>query len=80
VCVASNEIRESSALIKCRGNSFSVVKWLSCLPFDLRFEASNPAEDDGCFKSSQRVFFGWELQPSAACRKILWHVKDPCGL
>jgi hypothetical protein len=27
--------------------SFSMVKWLSCLPLDSRFACSNPAEDDG---------------------------------
>jgi hypothetical protein len=28
-------------------------------------------------KIGSTYFFGWEIQPSAPCRRTLWHVKDP---
>jgi hypothetical protein len=63
--------------------SFSVVKWLSCLPLNPRFAGSNPTEGDGflrAIKIRSTTAFGGEVKPSAPCCKILRHVKDPCGV
>jgi hypothetical protein len=50
------------------------------VPLDPRFAGSNPAEDDGFLKAikiSSTASLGGEVKPSAPCRKILRHVKEP---
>jgi hypothetical protein len=57
-----------------------MVYWLACLPLDPRFPVSNPAEGEvirRAIKTRSTPSFGWEVKPSAPCRKILRHVKDP---
>jgi hypothetical protein len=54
---------------------------MACLPLVPRFASSNPAEYDELLRAitiGNMSFFGEELKPSAQCRKILRHVKDPC--
>jgi hypothetical protein len=54
-----------------------VVTWL---PLDLRFGSSNPAEGNGflrAIKIHSTTFLGGEVNPSAQCRKISRHVKEP---
>jgi hypothetical protein len=44
------------------------------------FEGSNPAEGDGllmAIKIRSTASFGGEVKPSATCRKILLHLKNP---
>jgi hypothetical protein len=56
---------------------------LSCLPLDLRLVGSNPAENDiflRKIKICSTTSFVREVKPSAPCRKILRHAKDPCGV
>jgi hypothetical protein len=41
----------------------------------------NPTEDYKFFiaiKIHSNTSFGWETKPSAPCRRILRHAKDPC--
>jgi hypothetical protein len=61
----------------------SMVWWLSCLQLDLRFAGSDPAEDD-TFSRAIKIriapSFGEEIKPPAQCRKVLRHVKNPCGV
>jgi hypothetical protein len=54
-----------------------------CLPLDPRFEGSNAAENDGflrVIKIRSTTSFEGEIKPTAQCRNILLHVKDPCGV
>jgi hypothetical protein len=46
---------------------------VACLPVDLRFAGSNPAEDDGflrVIKIRSATSFGGEIKPSVPCRRF----------
>jgi hypothetical protein len=49
-----------------------------------RFVGLNPAKYDGFLKAikirNTNISFEGEVKSSATCRKILPHVKDPCGV
>jgi hypothetical protein len=50
------------------------------LSLDPKFAGSNPAEDEGllmAIKIRSTTSFGGEVKPSAPCRNILWHIKNP---
>jgi hypothetical protein len=61
----------------------SVIRCLLRLPLDPRLAGWNPAEDDGFLRAIKiyiTTSFEMEVKPTALCRKILWHVKEPCGV
>jgi len=56
---------------------------LGCLPLNLRFAGSNLAEGDGflrAIKIRKTPSVEGEVKPSAPCRNISRHVKNPCGV
>jgi hypothetical protein len=59
--------------------SSSVAQWSACLPLDLQFASSNPAEGDGlliAIEIRSTSSFGGEVKPAVTCRNILQHVKE----
>jgi hypothetical protein len=57
--------------------SSSVVYLLACLPLDPKFAGLDPADVD---TNPQHAFFRRRSKASAPCHKILWHVKNICGV
>jgi hypothetical protein len=53
------------------------------VPLNTRFAVSHPFDDDRCLRTikiQSLTSFGGKGKPLAPCRKILRHVKNPCGI
>jgi hypothetical protein len=60
--------------------SSSVLLWLEFLSFNWRFAGSNPSEGEWFFREIRirsTPSSRGEVKPSAPCRKIVLHVKEP---
>jgi hypothetical protein len=71
----------------CTGTAYHYYRLLAlgglvvaCLPVDPRFACSDPVDDEGFLRETKirnMTSFAGEVKPSAPCRKILRHVKEP---
>jgi hypothetical protein len=57
-----------------------MISMLAVGPKDCGFKPGQGRLILGTIKIRNTPFFGGEVKPSASCRKILRHVKDPCGV